>query len=281
MNRTEILEQMLPSWAKIESIKDIVVVDWSSKIPIMENENIQKILKQFNKIKIVRVEDEKFFHICKSNNIGFQFTDKQNRILLKVDVDHVNIDESWIDYLALQEGRDGKLRLRNYFLIGSCRFYRGTNGFLLVNKKIFKMVKGYNENYTPGWGGEDTDLYERICNQQKKAENKHALDKTISIRVDANIPPIKRYYKVIFFNIKKYVYHIPHDEELRYCNYPPEQKFSKKNDGEWEFQKYEILSQTDNYTIIKLKNKDPICPMLNDSNPSSLINQTKKEDFPT
>ena len=42
MNRTDRLEKMLPTWAKIENIKDIVVVDWSSKIPIIENENIQK-----------------------------------------------------------------------------------------------------------------------------------------------------------------------------------------------------------------------------------------------
>jgi hypothetical protein len=246
MNRTEKLEQMLPTWAKVESIKDIVVVDWSSKIPIIESENIQKILKKFNKIKIVRVENEKFFHICKSNNIGFQFTNNQNRILLKLDVDYVNIDESWMNNLALKEGPDGRFRLKNYFLIGSCRFYRGTNGFLLVNKKIFEVVKGYNENYTPGWGGEDTDLYERIYDLTKKLENEYILHKKI-------LPPNQRHYKIIFFDIKRYVYHIPHNDELRYCNYPPEEKFSKKNDGEWEFQKYEILSQTDNYTIIKLK----------------------------
>lgn len=46
MNRTDRLEKMLPTWAKIESIKDIVVVDWSSKIPIIENTNIQKISKK-------------------------------------------------------------------------------------------------------------------------------------------------------------------------------------------------------------------------------------------
>ena len=82
MNRVERLEQMLPTWAKIDKIKDIVVVDWSSQIPIIENKNIQKILEEFEKIKIVRVENEKFFHICKSNNIGFKFTNNENKILL-------------------------------------------------------------------------------------------------------------------------------------------------------------------------------------------------------
>jgi len=236
MNRTERLEQMLPSWAKIESIKDIVVVDWSSEIPIIENENIKKILQKFNKIKIVRVENENFFHICKSNNIGFKFTNEENKILLKLDVDYVNIDESWIDYLALKKREDGNFYLKQYLLVGGHRFYKSSSGFLLVNKKAFKSVKGYNENYSSGWGGEDNDLYERICKNERELGKKF-------------------FEKIIFFDIKKYVYHIPHDDELRYCNYPPEQKLSKKNDGQWEFQKYKIFSQKNNYIRIILKNK--------------------------
>ena len=233
MDRTDRLEKMLPTWAKIEDIKDIVVVDWSSKIPIIENKNIQEILEKFNKIKIVRVEDEKFFHICKSNNIGFKFTNKENKILLKLDVDYLNIDSSWMNYLTFRE--ETPLRLKSYFITGSHVFYKSSSGFLLVNKKDFKNVKGYNENFTSGWGLDDYELYERIYSYKKELD-----------------PLFK---KIIFFDIKKYVYHIPHDDELRYCNYPPEQKESIKNDGKWEFQKYKILNQTNNYIKIKLKNK--------------------------
>jgi len=231
MDRTERLEKMLPTWAKIENIKDIVVVDWSSKIPIIENENIQKILENFNKIKIVRVENEKFFHICKSNNIGFKFADKENKILLKLDVDYINIDSSWMDYLTFREG--APTRLKSYFIVGSHVFYKSSSGLLLVNKKDFKNVKGYNENFTSGWGMDDLELYERIYNYRKELD------------------PL--FEKIIFFDMKKYVYHEPHEDELRYCNYPPEQKESKKNDGEWRFQKYKILSETKNYIKIKLK----------------------------
>jgi predicted glycosyltransferase involved in capsule biosynthesis len=233
MDRTNRLEKMLPTWAKIENIKDIVIVDWSSKIPIIESENIQKILKEFNKIKIVRVENEKFFHICKSNNIGFKFTNKENKILLKLDVDYLNIDSSWMDYLTFRD--ETPLRLKSYFIVGSHVFYKSSSGFLLVNKKDFKNVEGYNENFTSGWGWDDYDLYERIYKYKKELD-----------------PPFE---KIIFFDIKKYVYHIPHGDELRYCNYPIEQKESKKNDGEWKFQKYKILSETKNYIKIKLKNK--------------------------
>lgn len=234
MNRVERLEKMLSTWAKIDKIKDIVVVDWSSETPIIENQNIQKILEKFDKIKIVRVENEKFFHICKSNNIGFKFTNKKNKILLKLDVDYVNIDESWMDYLTFFE--DKIPRLRSYFIVGSHLFYQSSSGFLLVNKKDFKAVQGYNENYSSGWGGDDKELYERIRNNQKELGKKF-------------------FEKIIFFDIKKYIYHMPHDDELRYCNYPPEQKLSQKGEGEWEFQKYKILSQIKNYTRISLKNK--------------------------
>lgn len=236
MDRTDRLEKMLPTWAKIESIKDIVVVDWSSKIPIIENENIKKILQKFNKIKIVRVENEKFFHICKSNNIAFRFTNQENKILLKLDVDYVNIDESWMDYLTFTENEDKSFILKQYFLVGSYRFYQSSSGFLLVNKKDFKSVKGYNENYSSGWGGDDSNLYKRIYKNKKTLGNKF-------------------FEKILFFDIKRYIYHIPHDDELRHCNYPPEQKKSKKNKEPWEFQKYKVLSQKNNYIRIELKNK--------------------------
>ncbi len=236
MDRTDRLEKMLPTWAKIESIKEIVVVDWSSKIPIIENENIKKILQKFNKIKIVRVENEKFFHICKSNNIAFQFTNKENKILLKLDVDYINIDESWMDYLALAENKDKSFILKQYFLVGSYRFYKSSSGFLLVNKKAFKAVKGYNENYSSSWGGDDGNLYERIQKNQKTLGNKF-------------------FEKILFFDIKRYIYHIPHEDELRHCNYPLEQKKSKKSEESWEFQKYKVLSQINNYIRIELKNK--------------------------
>ena len=233
MNRTDRLIVMLPTWAKMECIKDIVIVDWSSKIPIIQNENIQEILQKYNKIKIVRVDGEKYFHLGKSNNIGFQFTNKENKILLKLDVDYININESWIDHLALEE-IDNKFYLKDYFLVGSWRFAPSSSGFLLVNKSHFEEVKGYNENFSYGWGKEDHELYDRIYVSNLKKANRF-------------------FEKIIFFDIEKYIYHMPHSDELRYCNYPPEQKISEKGVGGWEFQKYEILNPIKNYTTILLK----------------------------
>jgi hypothetical protein len=60
MDREYALEEMLPSWSKVDQIKDLVIVDWSSKKPIIENKIVKEQMQKYNKIKIVRVENQKY-----------------------------------------------------------------------------------------------------------------------------------------------------------------------------------------------------------------------------
>ena len=139
MNRTDRLEQMLPSWTKVNKIKDFVIVDWASKEPIINSKIIQDQIKQYPNIKIVRVENQKYFYRCLAWNLANRYTNPENKILLKLDVDYLNIDDSWIKYLTYSNNE-----LKNYFITGCGTFYRSSTGFLLINKKDFG--KGYNEN---------------------------------------------------------------------------------------------------------------------------------------
>ena len=237
MNRTDRLIQMLPTWAEIDEIKDIVVVDWSSKNPISENKDIQEILKNFNKIKIVRVDGQKYFHLGKSYNLGYQFTDEKNKILLKLDVDYVNINPEWIKTLVFEE--DGR-SLKLYFICGLFRFYKSSSGFLLVNKKDFQKVNGYNENFDSIWGYDDQDIQKRLLKSYEPN--------------DPNCP----FRQIFFWNFKNYIYHIPHDDELRTINYIHNElncdinKNISKEKPNWSFQKYKLLSQKDKLTTIHL-----------------------------
>jgi hypothetical protein len=237
MNRTDRLIQMLPTWAEIEKISDIVIVDWSSKDPIIENENIKNILNKYNKIKIIRVENQKYFHLSKSYNIGFKYTNPKYQILLKLDVDYVSIKDSWIDCLSLNFWTNGNIYLlKHYFITGSWKFYRSSNGFLLVNKTDFKSINGYNENLGYIWGYEDVDLHKRLM-QSKQKKDEH-------------------FSRIEFFNIKDYMYHIPHDDELRTCNYLSKEKDHKINQEisekqpNWIPQEYQLLSEEDKYIRI-------------------------------
>lgn len=210
MNREQALEQMLPSWTKVEKIKDFVIVDWSSTKPIIENSTIQKQMKEYGNIKIIRVEDQKYFYRCLAWNLAFQNTNPENKILLKLDADYLNINHSWIDSLLLDKNQS----LKNYFITGSQKFHPKLYGFLLVNKINFN--NGYNENMEAVWGFEDKDFYSRI-----KKENKHCNE------------PVEKYLgrdrlnHIIFFNTKDYILHIPHNKTSRYENLKYKDKYKE------------------------------------------------------
>jgi len=227
MNRTDRLIQMLPTWAEIDEIKDIVVVDWSSKDSILENEEIQKILKNFSKIKVVRVEGQKYFHLGKSYNLGYKFTNKKNKILLKLDVDYVSVNSEWIKTLVFR----GDWSLKNYFICGLWRFHKSSTGFLLVNKKDFKAVNGYNENFESIWGYDDQDIQQRLVKLYEPNNPNHL------------------FRQIFFWNFKNYIYHIPHDDELRTINYIHNElncdinKNISIENPNWSSQKYKLLSR--------------------------------------
>jgi hypothetical protein len=261
MNREEALEKMLPTWTKIEKIKDFVIVDWSSQKPIINNVIVQDQIKRYKNIKIIRVDNQKYFYRCLAWNLGFQNTNYENQILLKLDVDYLNLDDGWIDCLKIAGNRKC---LDNYFITGSSQFYPYSLGFLLVNKKDFG--EGYNENLESVWGFEDIDLIERIKTKslssqkiQSYEDNGKGCKDWIGLE------------RIIFFNISKYIYHIPHSNEERVKNLKYSEKIlkngfsegekwklAKKNKllskyfSEWSPAKYEIIEEDAFYKRLKL-----------------------------
>lgn len=185
MDRESNLIESIDSWMNIPSITEIIVVDWSSKKPLRDNNHIQQWLDK-NTIKLYRVNKEKVFSLSKSYNLAFSKV-TQN-IVLKLDCDYKNINSSWINLLSIDSKTN---ELKNYFLVGNYLFSKGLTGFLLVNKKDFQF---YNENFT-GWGYDDLDLYDRIHKSNKHLQS------------------------IIFFDILNYVYHLSHTNEERVMNY--------------------------------------------------------------
>lgn len=195
MNRTENLSTALDSWVNSHhSINDIVVVDWSSKKPIYENSLIRRLVDE-RKVKVIRVEKEKYFSLPKSYNLAFRYTSKVNKILLKLDADYVLKDSRWLDHICSQingdEGISNNGKLSDYFIVGSHMFSKSYTGFILLNKENFVQ---YNENMQ-GYGYDDLEMYIRM----KSAYSNLA--------------------EIVFFNIKDYIYHIPHSDEERVANY--------------------------------------------------------------
>jgi len=115
-------------------------------------------------------------------------------------------------------------------------------GFLLINKKHFGQ--GYNENLKPIWGYEDEDLYNRVLQQKIEVKNWWQEFKSLQ--------------RVIFFDIERYITHIPHDDELRFIHSAGQNSrdfrqnitISRKQPI-WQHQKYECLYESKNYIKYK------------------------------
>jgi len=228
MNRTQNLLESIASWVDSHKyIDDIIVVDWSSSIPVFDNKIIKKYLLD-QKIKLLRVEDQKFYSIAKANN--FAFSNAKNNIVLKIDADYKLINSSWLDNIFLYKNKlifdaDNK----KYFIHGHWSFSESLTGFLLINKEDFLF---YNENMT-GWGYEDTDLYNRVSSSGV--------------------------FPIIFFNIKDYIKHLDHTEDDRVCNYENKNKKESHNKNffiglknkPFNISKFETILNSDGYKVLK------------------------------
>lgn len=182
MNRTDRIIKCLSSWSKHKIFDDIVLVDWSTTPPILSDLNIKSFVSENSNVKILRVDNEQYFSLSKAFNLAIKNTINKN--ILKIDIDYVLIDESFIDLLI--ELYD---RLDNEFFAGIDHSASFFFGMLFVKKQDFLEAGEYNELFE-GWGHDDIDLYNRIKKKMTKIEN-----------------------------ISSYIYHNPHDDNLRVANY--------------------------------------------------------------
>lgn len=187
MNRTHILIQTVPSWLLSELVSEVVIVDWSSKIPIYDDPLTQSIVAD-PRVRIIRVDNEEFFlNPAFSINIGVVKATYPN--ILKLDIDYKLIDTKFMSLInnILPKLDDG-------FFVTDFAFVKDLIcmlGFVLFNRKHFDMVGGYNEVFR-GWGYEDLHMYDKLSQVCQK---------------------------YVISNLTKFVYHIPHDDTLRNENH--------------------------------------------------------------
>ena len=232
MNRTENLSEALRSWVDSNrTITEVGVVDWSSEVPICENSTVKDLLEG-EKIKVVRVNGEKYFSLPMSYNLAIKYTSESNKIILKLDADYVLKDARWLDCVYNQvvgiEGISSDDKLFGYFITGNHLFSLSYTGFALFNKENFVQ---YNENIE-GYGADDMEMYERMKN---------------------DFPNLK---EILFFNIKDYIYHIPHSDEERGANYRNKniRETTLKNmqvSSKFRVAMYKEISKNNNLTIVE------------------------------
>ena len=150
MNRTPALRVALASWVLQGDVQEIVIVDWSSAVPLAP------LAQTDDRIRIVRVENERHFHLAAALNLAADCAVQP--VLLKLDADYVlNPYYAFCASHPLPE---------QGFFTGHWRhrgpFTEFLNGLVCVRAADWRHVHGYNE-HLEGYGWEDDDFYTRLA----------------------------------------------------------------------------------------------------------------------
>ena len=185
MNRSKPLKACIGSWLLHERINEIIIVDWSSTPKL-------KLDNQDPRIRIERVNGEKYFNLGKAYNYGIKFA-KSSKII-KMDSDYfINPYYDFIGELTLPKSTfyTGNSELNKYD--GNMGFLGYTNGWLYIEKDDFLKVGGYREDLE-GYGWDDSDLYNRL--------------------IESGLTR-----GLVNLGMKPLVFHVPHDNAPRVANY--------------------------------------------------------------
>lgn len=144
MGRLHHLKQTLP--AIVNQTDDYILVDYSC--PDMSG---AWAVVNYN-VKVVYVPGEKMFHHARARNIGAMYA--KYEWLCFIDADMLVLNPTLIkDFFVGRKTEDRMFSLNKYD--------HGYCGFLVVHRKHFEAVSGYNEKMV-GWGYEDLDIKYRL-----------------------------------------------------------------------------------------------------------------------
>lgn len=152
-DRNDHLVESIRSWFKVPEIKEIIIVDWSSKIPVTET--LRGVLPPNGvDVRVLRVEDQPKWILTIPFNLAAHNTTYDR--LLKLDCDSI-LKEDFVKNHRLGSKEFYCGNWRN----ARCKNENHLNGILYLKKKQFLAVGGYNEFiHTYGW--DDSDLYDRL-----------------------------------------------------------------------------------------------------------------------
>jgi len=175
-NRTENLLIALPTWLKSRTIREVIIIDWTSDQSVRQSldENGYKD----KRIKVIRVENEPRWILSYAFNLGFRLA--KHEYILKIDAD-ITLKPDFFERNPIIGGT---------FIAGDwTKAEKGQehiNGFFYLKNNDLLKIKGFNE-YITTYGWDDDDIYSRLATSGLQR-----------VCVDT-----------------KSIYHIPHDDASR------------------------------------------------------------------
>tara|TARA_E500000331_G_scaffold243039_1_gene233442 strand:+ start:1376 stop:3070 length:1695 start_codon:yes stop_codon:yes gene_type:complete len=153
-DREDMLSVSLRSWLLKPQIKEIIIVDWSSK------KSLTYLEKEDDRIKVIRVEGEEFYNASKPINLAIKSAKYEK--ILKMDVDYIL--NPYVSLNSLVDIKKGEFIAGNwhqYYLDNDLGFIRNLNGIICCHKKFFIDAGLYNEEID-NYGREDCEMFEKL-----------------------------------------------------------------------------------------------------------------------
>jgi len=177
-NREESLRISLQSWLCFDQIKEIIIVDWTS------DKSISHLTKNDDRIKVIRVEKEKYFNLSQPLNLAAKLA--TGDCILKLDCDYIlNPYHSFFENYDIDErsfmsgnhnvkqhefwnGQGYGIDLKNMhivdiydYVVTYTHYFKYLKGMLFVHRSSFEQIGGFNENID-NYGWEDSDIIHRL-----------------------------------------------------------------------------------------------------------------------
>jgi len=224
-NRIKPLTVSLSSWLLFDEIKEIIIVDWDS------DESISFLAKLDPRIKIIRVNHERYFNQPQPLNLALKLCTKES--VIKVDTDYIFspyfnfFDNYMIDDHVFVSGDKETIQED-----ANIQFFKYLRGLLYVKTKFLHEVGGYNENMGEYYAGEDSEIELRL-KLYGLEEKKIKLDYTLIHIPHGDIDRIKNFkaytYNTINDSIKSSMPELPEDELFYNLNYSIAQSHITQN----------------------------------------------------
>jgi hypothetical protein len=150
-NRTENLLQALPSWLAHPQVREVVIVDWSSDVPVAASLAVAGISDP--RLRVARVEGEAAWVLTWAFNLGFRLA--RHGCILKADAD-IRLAPG---FFAANPLSPGQAITGNWRTAPPGQEY--INGLFYIHRADLARVQGFNEHITR-YGWDDDELYDRL-----------------------------------------------------------------------------------------------------------------------
>lgn len=159
MDRNELLESTMESWmSALDNSKqrgELVLVDWSSKIPHQETLERLKLDKD-PRIRLVRVENEPFWILTIAYNHAAASISKSSTHIVKLDCDTF-ISSHFFQNISFTSDRYHAINVTGAKNENAVNLH----GVSIIPSRAFQAVQGFDERIQ-SYGYEDEDLYQRL-----------------------------------------------------------------------------------------------------------------------